>query len=350
MFKIAVFIAWMIGQAIAQTSVCFLNGLFTKVDSLTQPFTTETINKDLVSSITYDVCNKNVNSASPGKSCCTKDNLARLESCQHKFGQLAASEMTTIMSDFKTVITLDKQKSISSLANSQTSVRRRRLQTTSSDAYDPKIFINKFLNENEYSDRLFNNMMAASKKCWNYYINKVMAGMTCSICSSPPNNNFYSLSATSYSVSLLTQSCDLLISNCLEAIEIHTSLTELMRNVIILLMQSQFTTTEENNMLSNFLKMYPVQDQKNLVTNCKKNANCDDLCKQIFRFGSFENQYIFGNKKIYRSYTKIVFGNHTKGSTIPDKPFELSNPAYRNAKLGFFDLPSDSQFTTGMLE
>lgn len=351
MIKQTLLLSWMVGQALTQTSVCFLNGIFTKINSNTEPFTTETINKDLVSNIDNDVCNKASNAESPSKSCCSKEYLSRVEKCQNKYLDLASSDMTEIMRNFKIVLTPDNQMVISQLAKSQSVVRRRRLQTTTIDAYDPKVYINKFLNENEYSDRTFTMLERASKKCWDYYMNKVMAGMTCTICKSPPKNFFLMLGKNSYMFDLTTESCDLLISSCLDTIDIHTSLTELMRNVIILLMQSQFTTTEENNMLYNFLKMYPSLDQKNLVASCRKSASCDNLCKEVFRFGSFENEYIFGNKKIYHSFFKIVFGNSTSSSStkISDKKFELSNPAYRNDKLQYFDLPKESQYTTGTL-
>lgn len=293
------------------------------------------------------------------KSCCNTQALNNLKSCYNQMLAYYSQNQTTVIQNLR--IALDSKASaflsIASTTSSTASVRRRRRLATDT-RYNPQSFLNNFTKLYEYSSRLHDNILEETKKCWNYYYNSIQKGMACSLCSLPEDNKNFNITADSFNVNFDLQTCDLFIPNCLQNIDIMVNLSEFYRNIMISLMQNQFNTADEMKLLDFFMKYYKKTDENNFLDSCKQNASCDNLCKEVLKFGSFDNPYIFGNQKLFRAVTELskaskmeITDNDLKKRilfdilNLPDDP--RANTATEEVlNISLFSQRADSNFST----
>lgn len=321
---------------LGETSECKLAGVFFKLNSTTLPLYNGTDPvKYSANDVKANVCSQNI-----PKSCCDDKQSAILKKCQDDLITRRSTELIALMKDFEGTFTKANQDIIVKLAaTTSMNRRRRRLQTST---YDPKIFINQFLSKYEFSPRLVENLKTVSKKCWSFYIDTIQAGMSCSLCSIT-DNQMYNITVSTFQPIINLQNCDLLIARCFRTIDMHTKLTEFMRNVIYLMLQK---TGQGSAILANYLKLYPQQDTKGVVEACGLEANCDGLCREIFKMGSFDNPFIFGNARIYETFNRFAAGD-AESKRNQEKPFDTSTGIKENIlyKLNPTYVPTDIEIS-----
>ena len=141
------------------------------------------------------------------------------------------------------------------------------------------------------------NMAAMYRKeanqCWNHYYNVIQKGILCSFCLDDSNEDYFGV--LEKQISFTYASCDKFIPRCLKMSIIQTELSTFFRNVLVLVLNKLFKGTMLVDKISSFIIAYETEKFSLLVRQCKKNAQCDQLCNQTIKFGDFSNEYIVGD-------------------------------------------------------
>ena len=329
-------------QVLCQTTVlCGLRGLFlndtSSVGTITSP-PTEVIPVDT---------NVKICPLSGSKSCCTVDNLNTLSSCYSQMMNFYTdrAKKVLIRIEKEQLMEGDKRIAIQNVGASQIASlrrRRRRLQKTNSIS-DSLKSIKTFNDIFEFSKSLMDEIKRQSNKCWKYYLNQMQRGLTCSVCSSIEENKFLTITADNFTPTFDLQTCDLLIPNCIHNIQLQVNLSEFFRNILIVIMDKKFTTGDEHKLSEMFQQYYPKSDLHGNLEACQKKASCDNLCKEIIKFGSFDNPYIFGNLKLYEAILKVA---EKRDNNSPVK-IELDSSIQDQILVNILGLTTNTKMTEG---